>query len=97
MTPNAVCWCSFVSHLPLHLIRGVRHSAGKIDQLTTCIHIEDILDSYTQLFFWNVDARLDREHHSGADRNFIVALIVHIQSDIVTEPVNEIFSQGFSM
>src|SRR5437870_429487 len=91
-TPDAVCWCSFVSHLPLYFIGGVRQCAGKIDQLTAGIHIEHILDSHTQPLFWNVDARLDREHHSGTSWDVIIAFVVNVEPHIVTEPVNEISS-----
>src|SRR5213594_1383047 len=75
-----------------HFIGGVRQCAGKIDQLTAGIHIEHILDSHTQPLFWNVDARLDREHHSGTSWDVIIAFVVNVEPHIVTEPVNEISS-----
>ena len=69
---------SLPSHGVLDFIRGVGQCAGKVNQLTRDIHIKDVFNAHTQLFFWDVDPRLDREYHSRADSDLIVAFIMHI-------------------
>src|SRR5207253_6320398 len=77
-------------HPFLYLFSRRRQSRSQLHQLTVFIDIEHVFDPHTQVLFRNVDARLDREHHARTDRHGVVSCIVHIQSHVVAEAVNEI-------
>ena len=52
-----------------------------------------VFNAHAQVLFRDVNARLDRDHHSRLKRAAIVAWIVHVEPDMVTQAVNEILAK----
>src|SRR5579864_563961 len=81
----------------LYFVGSVREFLGQLDQLAAGVHIIHVFNSYSQLFFRNVNARLDGEDHSWRKRGVVVARIVNIQTYEVSKAVDEIFTKGFAV
>src|SRR5438128_1813314 len=52
-----------------------------------------VLDSHTQMFFWNVNARLDGHHHARFQRAIGRARVVDIQADVMAQSMNEVAAE----
>src|SRR5208282_1305497 len=59
---------------------------------------EDVVfDAHAEIFFGDVDARLDSDDHARLEGFAILAGIVDVETDIVAEAVNEILAQRFAV
>ena len=76
----------------LHVF-GSKERGTQLDQLAVGVDVEVVFDAHADIFFRNIDSRLDRERHARAERNVVIPAIVHIQANVVAQPVNEILIQ----
>src|SRR6185295_9658163 len=60
-------------------------------------HQNHVFNAHPDAFFRNVDAGLNREHHSGFKRRAGLGGIVHIQAHMVAETVGEVFAEAFAV
>ena len=88
---------SLAGHQLLDLLWLLRQGFSEADQLAILVHVEHILDAHTELFFGNVNSRLDGEDHAGAERRRILADVVDIESDVVPETVDKVFAQRLAV
>src|SRR5215470_15958344 len=56
-----------------------------------------VLNPHAQVFFRDVDARLHRHHHPRLERLAVRAGVVHVEADVVSEPVNVVGTKLVSM
>ena len=78
------------SHGVFHFVGGVGQCRGQFDQLAAGVDVIHVFDSHSQLFFWNINAGFDGEDHPRSKWDIVVAGVVHIKPDVVTEAVDEI-------
>src|SRR6516164_5187428 len=78
------------SHGRFNFLRCVRECGGEVHESSVRRIPHNVLDSDAELLFRNVNSGLDREHGSLRNWRCIVARIVHLQPDIMTDAVNEI-------
>ena len=81
----------------LHFIGCMRQRRCEVHQLSARVDKHDILDPHAELFLRNVNARLNREHSSRFNRDVVIPRIMHVQSDKVTQPVDEVLSERLAV
>src|ERR1700722_14936617 len=56
-----------------------------------------VLNAHAEIFFGDVNARLDGDDHAGREGFAILARVVDIQTDMVAQSVNEILAERFAV
>src|ERR1700730_1015297 len=94
---SSVLTASLAGHGAFDIVSGVRQVSGQVDQPTILIYIENIFNPHAQLLLREVDPRLDSKHHAWTEWKVVVAGVVDIQADVVTQSVNEILAQRLAV
>src|SRR5579859_8253267 len=89
--------CNLLPHRLLYLVGRSRQTVAQQHQLAVLAHGEDIFNADAQLFFRNVNPRLQCEDHAFIHRHAVVAGIMDVQSHVMSQPVDEIFAQRLAM
>ena len=75
----------------------MRQIARQVDQFAILIDIENVFNPHPEFFFRDIDSGLKGKHRPRTQRNVVVIGIVNIQSDVVAEAMNEVFSQRLAV
>src|SRR5947207_8327397 len=68
------------------------------EQLVAGFGYENIVfHAHAEILFRNVDAGLNSNDHTRLERGAVVAGVVNVQADVVTEAVDEIRAEGFAV
>jgi len=66
-------------------------------RLAVLVHIEHVFDAYAQLLFRNINSWLEGEDHSFVERQGSIVGVVHVQSHMMSEAMNEILAEWFAV
>src|SRR5260370_38675421 len=68
------------------------------EELVACFRDQNVVfDAHAKVFFRNVNAGLHRDHHAGLESAAVVAGIVDVQADVMTEAVDEILTEALAV
>src|SRR5580698_921462 len=80
--------------LPCHRLLDFLGFRGQgrahLDQLAVRSNEKVIFDAHADIFLRNINSGFDSKRHTGAERNFVVAWVMDVESNVVAEAVNEI-------
>ena len=76
-------------------ISAISFGKGRKDAVARRRDEHIVFDADADLFFGNVDAGLDGDHHVRLERTRRITDIVDLQPDVMAGPVNEIFLVAF--
>src|SRR5262249_29141613 len=60
-------------------------------------HEHDVLDAHAEIFFRDVNSRLDRDHHAGLERRIGIGSVVHFETHVMAQPVREVLAERLAM
>src|SRR5208282_5657426 len=76
-------------------LRGQR--GAQLDQLSIGVDPVVVLDAHPEIFFGNINARLDGEYLAWPEPSLGVGGVVHVEPDGMSQAVDEVFVQGLAV
>ena len=97
VTRNLLFRRKLARHGRLDFLSRVRQCGSQVYQLALRRNPHDVFDAHTQLLFRDVNSRLNCEHCTARNRGHDVTDIVHFQSDVMAQTVNEVLAQWLAV